>query len=56
MVEHFIGNEEVSGSSPPNSLSRCGSVWLERCVRDAEAAGSNPVTSIIDNTIDKIIF
>ncbi len=28
-------------------------VWLslvERCVRDAEAAGSNPVTPIIKNT------
>jgi hypothetical protein len=46
MVEHLIGNEEVSGSSPPNSLSRCGSAWLERYVRDVEAAGSNPVTSI----------
>ena len=22
----------------------CGSVWLERCVRDAEAGGSNPLT------------
>ncbi len=25
-------------------LSGCGSVWLERCVRDAEAGGSNPLT------------
>ena len=24
----------------------CGSAWLERCVRDAEVAGSNPVTPI----------
>ncbi len=24
--------------------SGCGSAWLERCVRDAEVAGSNPVT------------
>ena len=28
-------------------ISRCGSAWLERYVRDVEAAGSNPVTSII---------
>jgi hypothetical protein len=27
-------------------LPGCGSVWLERCVRDAEVAGSNPVTPI----------
>lgn len=27
-------------------ISRCGSAWLERYVRDVEAAGSNPVTSI----------
>ena len=25
-------------------MSGCGSVWLERCVRDAEAGGSNPLT------------
>lgn len=30
-------------------LPRCGSAWLERYVRDVEAAGSNPVTSIIIN-------
>ncbi len=24
------------------SLAGCGSVWLERSVRDAEAVGSNP--------------
>ena len=29
----------------PNS--GCGSVWLERCVRDAEAGGSNPLTPTI---------
>ena len=59
LVEHLIGNEEVSSSNLPNSLSalclsyyrveivsRCGSAWLERYVRDVEAAGSNPVTSI----------
>ncbi len=58
MVEHFIGNEEVSGSSPPSSfakpilnigladISRRGSAWLERCVRDAEVASSNLVASI----------
>ena len=27
--------------------SGCGSVWLERCVRDAEAGGSNPLTPTI---------
>ena len=27
--------------------TRCGSVWLERHVRDVEAAGSSPVTSMI---------
>ena len=28
-------------------LSGCGSAWLERCVRDAEAGGSNPLTPTI---------
>lgn len=28
-----------------DQFSRCGSVWLERCVRDAETGGSNPLTS-----------
>ena len=28
-------------------MSGCGSVWLERCVRDAEAGGSNPLTPTI---------
>ena len=32
---------------PSNILSGCGSVWLERCVRDAEAGGSNPLTPTI---------
>ena len=27
--------------------SGCGSAWLERCVRDAEAGGSNPLTPTI---------
>ena len=27
--------------------SGCGSVWLERCGRDAEAGGSNPLTPTI---------
>ena len=27
-----------------------GSVWLERCVRDAEAGGSNPLTPTIYNS------
>ena len=25
-------------------ISGCGSAWLERCVRDAEVGGSNPLT------------
>ncbi len=25
-------------------MSECGSAWLERCVRDAEVGGSNPLT------------
>ena len=29
------------------TLSGCGSAWLERCVRDAEAGGSNPLTPTI---------
>ena len=29
-----------------NSISGCGSVWLERLVWDQEVAGSNPVTPI----------
>ena len=27
-------------------VAGCGSVWLERRLREAEAAGSNPVTPI----------
>lgn len=36
----------------PSSSSGCGSVWLERSVRDAEAGGSNPLipTSEITTT------
>ena len=30
-----------------DNKSGCGSVWLERCVRDAEAGGSNPLTPTI---------
>ena len=30
-------------------LSGCGSVWLERLVRDQEVAGSNPVTPTCEN-------
>ena len=39
--------------------NNCIEVWLslvERCVRDAEAAGSSPVTSTIDSRIYKIRF
>ena len=50
-VERRIGNAEVGGSIPLGSLiptnnfiSGCGSVWLERRVRDAEVASSNLVT------------
>ena len=31
---------------PLESLSGCGSAWLERLVWDQEVAGSNPVTPI----------
>ena len=30
--------------SYPFKFSGCSSAWLERCVWDAEVAGSNPVT------------
>ena len=33
--------------SVESDKSGCGSVWLERCVRDAEAGGSNPLTPTI---------
>ena len=33
-------------SAGRNRPAGCSSVWLERCVRDAEVAGSNPVTPI----------
>jgi hypothetical protein len=33
----YIDSSELSGS---------GSVWLERCVRDAEVGGSNPLSPI----------
>ena len=36
--------------APPSAVvgaTGCSSAWLERCVRDAEVAGSNPVTPII---------
>ena len=55
-VERILGKDEVTSSNLVSSLavrvriaviciSRCGSVWLERHVRDVEAAGSSPVTS-----------
>ena len=37
-LETFYINKTATG---------CGSVWLERCVRDAEAGGSNPLTPTI---------
>ena len=57
-VERILGKDEVTSSNLVSSsgchqfdsykicISRCGSVWLERHVRDVEAAGSSPVTSI----------
>ncbi len=30
-----------------NSVTGCGSAWLERLVWDQEVAGSNPVTPIL---------
>ena len=38
---------KLKKSAWTDSLSGCGSVWLERCVRDAEAGGSNPLTPTI---------
>ena len=32
-----------------NSVTGCGSAWLERLVWDQEVAGSNPVTPIDDS-------
>ena len=36
----------------------CGSAWLERCVRDAEVAGSNPVTPTFSSAylVDSFAF
>jgi acyl phosphate:glycerol-3-phosphate acyltransferase len=36
--------------------SGCSSAWLERCVRDAEVAGSNPVTPTIRTVIALLII
>ena len=33
----------LPGSIPGPAILGCSSVWPERCVRDAEAAGSSPV-------------
>ena len=38
---------EQRKKSVESDKSGCGSVWLERCVRDAEAGGSNPLTPTI---------
>ena len=37
-------------------MSGCGSVWLERSVRDAEAAGSNPAIPTIPSPLPAIMF
>ena len=37
-------------------ISGCGSVWLERRVRDAEAASSNLVTPTYDEALGNIRF
>ena len=37
-------------------VSGCGSVWLERRVRDAEAASSNLVTPTYDEALGNIRF
>ena len=43
----YYMNKLRSNRSVTVQLSGCGSVWLERCVRDAEAGGSNPLTPTI---------
>ncbi len=36
--------ESNKNEATNNSISGCGSAWLERLVWDQEVAGSNPVT------------
>ena len=44
-LKHSRGEiDESNIEYPILRKSGCGSAWLERCVRDAEVAGSNPVT------------
>ena len=44
-LKHSCGEiDESNIEYPILRKSGCGSAWLERCVRDAEVAGSNPVT------------
>ena len=38
---------------PCRAVSGRSSAWLERCVRDAEVAGSNPVAPILEATPPK---
>ena len=52
LVEQQFRKLQVKGSSP--FIGSIFEVWLslvERCVRDAEVAGSNPVTSTNDEGI-----
>ncbi len=41
-----------------NQITGCGSVWLERHLREVEAAGSNPVTptKFLSNTQELFCF
>ena len=37
------------------TVAGCGSVWPERCVRDAEAGGSNPLTPTIFSILRSVL-
>ena len=37
-------------------VSGCGSVWLERCLREAEAASSNLVTPMKKRVLAALFF
>ena len=52
----FVG--KTLGTQNKNSYTGCGSVWLERHLREVEAAGSNPVTptKFLSNTQELFCF
>lgn len=50
-IVSYAMRRRVQISPARRKFSRCGSTWLERCVRDAEIGGSNPLASTIRRTV-----